>query len=299
MYDELMINLKRAFKKEKDNNSEECPMTDHVFEYALEGQEYEKFDEIEKHLKYCLSCIDTYLEIRMAKASEPKISDLAILRKFKKGPDVLPGLKKEIDRGKGNKESGFQKLNVLLSEYLYHPDRQLAYYRPELSQRGQNLIRKIPDKVKEVSQRVVSSKASDFSIKLQRKRQLKSILGKPKNNISNIEPGGRLKSKDPFRFKFIFKYDAFAYIIFKYSSGDTQVLDLGFRNKEEPFFLPYGNNWYRIGDKPGKETIFLVITEKELSDLSGKILALEIHGIEKLMELFSEAIHIKPFSFNH
>ena len=100
MPDELIDNLKRAFMKERDSNSEECPMADSVFEYALERQAYKKFDEIEKHLKSCRSCLDAYLEIRMAKASELGLNDFAIIRKFKKMPDVLPGLKKEIGRGK-------------------------------------------------------------------------------------------------------------------------------------------------------------------------------------------------------
>ena len=73
MSDEIIDSLKQAFMKEANNTPDECPMADQVSDYAFGELGPDDSSEVQEHLKSCRSCLDMYMDIKMAEEEAEQV----------------------------------------------------------------------------------------------------------------------------------------------------------------------------------------------------------------------------------
>jgi hypothetical protein len=66
MSDEFMESLRQDYLSDKENNPDECSMADQVTDYAFGELNEEDAEKVKDHLKSCRSCLDMYMDIKMA-----------------------------------------------------------------------------------------------------------------------------------------------------------------------------------------------------------------------------------------
>ncbi len=66
MTDETIEGLRQAYMKHKDNSPDECSMADRIPEYTFGELSPDESSGIKEHLKSCRSCLDLYMDIKMA-----------------------------------------------------------------------------------------------------------------------------------------------------------------------------------------------------------------------------------------
>jgi hypothetical protein len=114
----------------------------------------------------------------------------------------------------------------------------------------------------------------------------------------NVERGQTLKSGDQFKIRFKMDQDAFLYILLQGTTGNITQLFGGKIDRGKTYTLPEGNDWFRLDENSGQETIFLLPARTPLKQLDGIIQDLQRMDINKLKLLFPESSTLF-FEFKH
>ena len=134
----------------------------------------------------------------------------------------------------------------------------------------------------------------------------RGIPGKPVEKI--IDEGDALLSNDYCRINFEIDHDAYAYVLFHDSMGklhqlypDPAIEDPQKAKGKVKYTIPQGeNNWYKLNDHTGTETVFVLASKKPIADLKGDLNSIQSLNNEDLLELFkTKANVLKVLSFKH
>ena len=134
----------------------------------------------------------------------------------------------------------------------------------------------------------------------------RGIPGKKVEKI--IDEGDALLSDDYCRINFEIDHDAYAYVLFHDSMGKLHQLypDPAIENPQKAkgkvkYTIPEGeNNWYKLNDHIGTETVFVLASKKPISDLKEDLNSIQSLNKEDLLELFkTKADALKVLSFKH
>ena len=134
----------------------------------------------------------------------------------------------------------------------------------------------------------------------------RGIPGKKVEKI--IDEGDALLSDDYCRINFEIDHDAYAYVLFHDSMGKLHQLypDPAIENPQKAkgkvkYTIPEGeNNWYKLNDHIGTETVFVLASKKPIADLKEDLNSIQSLNKEDLLELFkTKADALKVLSFKH
>ena len=283
MPDETIESLKQAFMKDKDNISDECPMADQISEFAFGELGHQVSKEAEEHLKSCRSCLDLFMDIRMAEDDAVQIKNEKV--------EVLPGLKRAIEKGKRPSVSIWQKISEMFSEFFsagftLKPIATFATVAMVMIL-GFYMMQGGTDKTPYA-----------IEIMMQGRTKVGYRAGQPEYKEFQVDPGGIMSSGDYFRFQATIDNDAFIYVVFQDSSRSIHFMEKSYINKGTELFLPDGNKWYHLDDNTGIERLYLLASKNQIDDFSNRIDKLKKDGIEAIEKVFPDAT-VKGFSFEH
>ena len=123
-----------------------------------------------------------------------------------------------------------------------------------------------------------------------------------------IKDGDTLYSDDYCRINFKTDQDAYAYVLYYDSSGNLHQLypDLGTEIHQKvkgktKYTIPAGeNNWFQLDNRSGRETVFVLASDKPISDLKETFGAVQGKSAEEAFEVLKgKATVAKVLSFNH
>ena len=286
MSDKIMDSLRQAFMKDKENIVDECHMVDQISAYAFGELGPEESGKVKDHLHTCRHCLDLYMDIRMAEEDA----------KIAKGEkvEVLPKLQSAIDRGKKPAASPLQKIGAAISDFFGNG----FSFKPVAAFATVVLLILGGIYVLRDKSGLPPDTPYAIQIMLQGRTQSGFRGGQPEYNEFQIEPGGKMKSGDYFRFQTKIDKDAYVYVVFQDSSGSIESLEKGFIAGGKDFFLPDGNKWYHLDKNTGTEKLYLLASKNKIEDFAKRIEALKSGGIETIGKVFPKAT-IQSFSFVH
>lgn len=112
-----------------------------------------------------------------------------------------------------------------------------------------------------------------------------------------IKKGAPLKSGDEFKIAFELDKDSFVYVLSKDSSGTVRELFSGKLNAKETFSIPK-EDWYKLDENVGRETIYVIASEKPIEDMDNSITKLQDSKTGNVKDVFPE-VSIEEFYFEH
>jgi hypothetical protein len=210
MTDETIEGLKQAYMKHKDNSPDECSMADRISDYAFGELGAEESDSIKEHLKSCHSCLDLYMDIKMAE-EEAEQTKMKRLRCY---PDCRRPLIKE-------------------RSLPYHPGRKSVTPFLTFSVADSVSVRWRPLPLLlmvmvlgfYIMRDTTPHAPYAIQIMMQGRTQTGFRGGQPEYKEFQVEPGGEIMSGDYFRFQVTIDNDAFVYVVFQDSSGAIQAME--------------------------------------------------------------------------
>jgi hypothetical protein len=258
-------------------------MADQISEFAFGEIDPEKSKEAEEHLKSCRSCLDLFMDIRMAQEDAEQVIDEKV--------EVLPGLKKALNKGKKPSVSIWQKMSDMLSGFFsggftLKPIATFATVAMVMIL-GFYLMQDGTDK-----------NPYAIEIMMQGRTKVGFRAGQPEYKEFKVDPGGIMNSGDYFRFQATIDDDAFIYVIFQDSSGSIHLMEKGHITKGTELFLPDGNRWYHLDDNTGVERLYLLASKKQIDGFTNRIEKLKKDGIDAIEKVFPDAT-VKGFSCEH
>lgn len=137
-------------------------------------------------------------------------------------------------------------------------------------------------------------------------RGIPGVSGKPVEKI--ISEGDTLFSNDYCRINFEIDHDAYAYVLLHDSMGklhqlypDPALDDPQKAKGKLKYTIPEGeNNWYKLNDHVGTETVFVLASRKPIADLKENLNSIQSFSKEDLLKLFkTKANVLKVLSFKH
>jgi hypothetical protein len=282
MSDEMMDNLKQAFMKDKDKSFDECPVADLISNYAFGELSPENIKRVEEHLRSCRSCLDLYMDIKLAE------EDAYSLKKEK--VEVLPGLQQAIKKKRRPKASPLSKIIDSISEFFsggfgLKPVATFATIAMIMFM-GIYVLRDGP-----------YNSPYGVEILLHGRTQI-GFRGEPEYKNFLVESGGKMNSGDYFRFQVKIDDDAFVYVVFNDSLGNIQSLEKGYIATGNDVFLPDDEQWFHLDKNTGTEKLYLVVSSNRIKDFSGRVEKLKSDGIDSIEKVFPDAT-INSFSFEH
>lgn len=283
MSDELIESLRQAYMNDKDNNPDACSMADQVTDYAFGELEDEDADKVREHLKSCRSCLDMYMDIKMAE------EDARIAKGEK--VEVLSGLQKAIDRGKKPAVSPWQKITSAMSDFFGGG----FAFRPVATFAAVVLVMVLG---LYMMRDTTSHAPYAIQIMMQGRTQTGFRGGQPEFKEFQVERGGQIMSGDYFKFQVTIDNDAHVYVVFQDSSGAIQSMESGFVAGGTELSIPDGDNWFHLDDNTGIEKLYLVASRDRIAGFTGKVKKLKQDGIDAIAKVFPDAT-IKIFSFEH
>jgi hypothetical protein len=283
MTDETIEGLKQAYMKHKDNSPDECSMADQISEYAFGELGAEESNNIKEHLKTCHSCLDLYMDIKMAEEEAEQAKDEKV--------EVLPGLQKAIDKGKKPAVSPWQKISDAIEDFFGggFGFRPVATFAAVLMVMVLGFY---------IMRDTTPHAPYAIQIMMQGRTQTGFRGGQPEYKEFQVEPGGEIASGDYFRFLVTIDNDAFVYVVLQDSSGAIQAMESGFVAGGTELSLPDGNNWFHLDDNTGVEKLYLLASKKQINGFGDKVEKLKQGGIDAIEKVFPGAT-VKIFSFDH
>lgn len=120
-----------------------------------------------------------------------------------------------------------------------------------------------------------------------------------------VQDGGVLHSGDMFRIKFELQEEAYVYLLSLDSLGNlTRLLpgkDIELPTKIKPHethIIPKEDEWLRLDDNTGQETLYLLASAEPIDDIDQRIDQLKKSGTDKITEIFP-GVKIQSFKFRH
>jgi hypothetical protein len=283
MSDEIIDSLKQAFMKETSNTPDECSMADRVAEYAFGELGPDEISEIKEHLKSCRSCLDFYMDIKMAEEEAEQVKGEKV--------EVLPGLQKAIDKGKKPAVSPWQKISDAISDFFGGG----FGFRPVATFAAVVLVMVLGFYI---MRDTTTHAPYAIQIMMQGRTQTGFRGGQPEYKQFQVERGGQIVSGDYFRFNVTIDNDGFVYVVFQDSSGAIQAMEAGFVAGGTKLSIPDGDNWFHLDDNTGTEKLYLVASKDRIGRFSEKVEKLKQDGIGTIENVFPDAT-VQTFSFDH
>jgi len=280
MTDKIIDSLKEAFMKDKKNMVDDCPMANKISSYAFGELGPQESAKVKDHLTTCRSCLDLYMDLRMAEEDAKNAKDEPV--------KVLPGLQEAIDKGKKPAESPFKKIIDAISDFF----GKGFSLKPVAAFATAVLVVFIGIYV------FRDSAPYNIQIMMHGRTQIGFRGGQPEYNEFVVESGGVMKSGDYFRFQTKIDKDAYVYVVFQDSSGNIESMEKGFIAGGKDFFLPDGNKWFHLDENTGTEKLYLLASKNKIDDFEKRIDDLKSGGIETIEKVFPKA-SIQSFSFKH
>jgi hypothetical protein len=310
----VMAGLRQAFQKQPVPDSA-CPEPEQVISSALEELASAEQQEVQKHLLTCRSCLDLYLDVRLAasEAASPagegleevfpeeliKVSWLAAFsRKVREVLQALGRPRRLIPAVAAVSLTVF--LIVLGSREFYRvaPPRQLTLERqeppPEIRHAAPS---QEPAAVKPppalpapevLASRPLAGKTAGYREKA--RRAGKALSGPIQVHLAEIPAdGGRI----------IFSADqkAFAYLLRQDRTGKIDLLYSGSLAAGKDYSYPGKNQPRQADTGAAGASIFLVASPTPIADVATRIKELERLGPDQMPLLFPEAT-IRSLSIN-
>ena len=285
MADEMMDSLRQAFMKDKEQSGDECPMAEQTTAYAFGELGEEESQKAKEHLHSCRSCLDLFMEIKMAEEEAGSAEG--------QKAEVLPGLQKAIDRKKQPSESFWQKIRGSISGLFSGSSlKPVAAFAVAVLVIGVGIYI-ISDKGG-----VTQGKPYSMEIVMHGRTVIGFRGDQPEFRKFQVEPGGTLQSGDYFRFQTKIDRPAYVYVVFQDSAGKIDTMKKGRVPGNKAFFLPAGDKWFQLDQTTGTERLYMVASENEIDDFGQRIDWLKTEGIDTIDKVFPEAT-IQSFSFEH
>ena len=123
-----------------------------------------------------------------------------------------------------------------------------------------------------------------------------------------VKDGDTLYSDDYCRINFELDQDAYAYVLYYDSSGNLHQLypdpDTETPQKVKgkmTYTIPSGeNDWFQLDDRSGTETVFVLASNKPISDFKEMLGAAQGKSAEEVLDAFKRRTTVlKTLSFNH
>ena len=123
-----------------------------------------------------------------------------------------------------------------------------------------------------------------------------------------VKDGDTLYSDDYCRINFETDHDAYAYVLYYDSTGNLHQLypdpDTEIPQKvkgKTKYTIPSGeNDWFQLDNRSGKETVFVLASNKPVGNLKETFGAVQDKSAEEVLEVFkSKSTVLKTLSFNH
>jgi len=283
MSDEFIESLRQAYMSDKENNPDECSMADQVTDFAFGELDAENAEKVREHLKSCRSCLDMYMDIKMAEEEAEQAKDEKV--------EVIPGLQKAIDKGKKPAVSPWQKISEAITDFFGGG----VGFKPVATFAAVVLVMVMGFYI---MRDTTPHAPYAIQIMMQGRTQTGFRGGQPEFKEFQVEPGGSIASGDYFRFHVTIDNDAHVYVVFQDSSGAIQSMEAGFVAGGTKLSIPDGDNWFHLDDNTGTEKLYLVASKGQIDGFSGKVKKLERDGIGTIEKVFPDAT-VQTFSFDH
>jgi len=264
MSDEITNDLKKAFMKDKNNITKNCPTADEISDYAFGEFSPEDANKIEEHLKICRSCLDLYMDIKLAEEDAASVKNKKV--------EVLPGLQRAIKKKSKSKVSPWGKIANAISEFFGGG----FGLKPVATFATVALVIFIGIYVMHDP---TPHTPYGIEIMLYGRTQIGFRGGQPEYKEFQVEPGGKLNSGDYFRFQVTIADGAFVYVVFNDSLGNIQALEKGHIAAGNDVLLPDGEKWYQLDDNTGGEKLYLIASKDKIDDFNNRVERLKSDGI--------------------
>jgi hypothetical protein len=283
MPDEMIDSLRKAYMKDKDNTADDCQMSDQIAEYAFGELDPDEAKKVKEHLSSCRSCLDLYMDIKMAEEDE----------RIAKGEkvEVLSGLQQALDKGKKPTVSPWQKISGVISDFF----SEGFGLKPAMTFVTVAMVMIIGFYV---YQGTTVKTPYGIEIMMQGRTQVGFRGGQPEFKEFTVASGGKMTSGDYFRFQAKIDRDAFVYVVFQDSSRSIISQEVGFIAGGSDLILPNSDQWFQLDDNTGNEKLYLVASEDKIDDFSNRVKKMEADGVDSIEKVFPKAT-IQSFSFRH
>jgi len=292
--DHLDVAIKQVFERMKKLGPKprSCPDDQVLAAYHEGSLTQEKTEGIEEHLALCDRCTENLIVLsETVNSFEPAKESLATKEMVKRAknlvkpiPDDAPSLWERVFSWLSSIRpipimAAACAALVLVVLGLYNVYMPHEPGGKESIPFGLRIIAKIPDEM------VTRGKTPTY----------KEV---------EIKDGGVLQSGDMFRIRFEVQTNAYVYLLALNSQGDLNKLFPGrdgtpFKAKPREYYtVPYGNEWFRLDDKTGKERLYLISSPKIIENIDKKVKQLKQSGIDEIKKIFT-GIRIQSFSFKH
>ena len=309
----FMAGLRQAFQKPTSPDSA-CPEPEQVISSALAELAGAEQQEVQNHLLTCRSCLDLYLDVRLAhsEAASPageglkdvssegtKVSWLTVFsRKVREALQALSRPHRLIPAVAALSLTVF--LIVLGSREIYRlaPPRQLSLERQESPAKVQGAAPpQEPAAVKThpalpapeiLAARPLANKTAGFREK--NRVPGKALSGPIQVHLAEIPTDGG-------RISFSADQNAFAYLLRQDRTGKINLLYSGSLEAHKNYSYPVKNHLLQADTGAAGATIFLVASPSPIADLAARIKELERLGPDQMRLLFPKAT-IRSLSIN-
>ncbi|MGE0085855.1 MAG: hypothetical protein AB7S75_15710 [Desulfococcaceae bacterium] len=119
-----------------------------------------------------------------------------------------------------------------------------------------------------------------------------------RGEIRELADGGIVRSGEYFKLHVESEQPVSLIVLLHDSSGEITLLAEGKADAENPLPVSDGETGFQLDDQTGKETIYVIASEKAIPDLPQKIEQLRTQGIDRIQEVFREA-RVQTFTFEH
>lgn len=291
--DSLMDSFLSTFRAGKLQALEDCPRADKTTAYALGELDAEEGNKIREHIQSCRNCLNLFLDVKTAENRARQQGDETSV--------MYPGVQKAID---GKSKGPFPFINKFrrkIAEYL----SPLLRPRPVAALVAACLVVFISvyalwnqsDLPPESPTTVEIILLGRTSIGV-RGGEAGFRGGEAQYEEFKLDRNGILKSGDFFQVQSRIDRDSYIYVVFHDSLNQISGIKQGYIAGGEEFFLPDKDNWYQLDANTGKETIYVLASDKEINDFDNRVQRLSSAKVADIRQIFPEAT-IRSFSFKH
>lgn len=117
-------------------------------------------------------------------------------------------------------------------------------------------------------------------------------------SVFPLQEGGKLKSGDEFRVHASVTPESYVYLFFQAGSGKISALASGKLPAGETLTLPDRDAWFSLDYETGRESVWLLATNRPILRFEARLELLEALGIAAMDKIFPEEGRVR-FSFDH
>jgi hypothetical protein len=246
---------KHYTKNINETKKANCIYSKYIPEYMLNEIDKKGKLTIRKHIEQCRTCINYFLELRMADISSKQFPDSHMWRRHSKNLCCY-----FIDEKKVSISEQEKVMNSVIHKYI-----------PELEE-------------KHHFRGLVTPSFVDSDTKIIVKGMLNDYLNNGKVICKEIEvfSGVTLNQCNFLRFEILLPIDKHIYFLFQYRSGDLKIFYKGFFKKKTVLYYPKNKKWYLANETFKIKTLYVISTDEKISDIAGKSIEINSSNIHEL-----------------